>query len=344
MASSAMRDLMRKKKAEIKSRSGGDFKPASLKNGRNEIRLLPSWRKPSVDGEPVAFWAEFGQHWVKKIPPTGGKAKVEAVHVCPEATYGQECLICEVIGRGVSSAKDIGDDDRIDLIKESNASQKYLVNALLLNDKELANTPTTFAFGPQIFEQICDIWQEYDNEGIDILDPDEGVTLIINRSGSGMDTSYTVQASPKGRSAIEDKSVLENIPNIDEQIAVEFAKATEKKALRAICDVTGVLPSAFGLTGAHAISGSTVPALTSGIADDDIEHVDSDDLADLEDELVDEEVVTDAEIIEAEEKPVAKAGKPKAEAKPKVEAKPSVDDTDDFDSLLSELDELDAAG
>lgn len=282
---SRMKDIIAAKKKQQASKKAGSqrtFKPVA---GKHVYRILPSWRGAEED-----VWHDFAQHWIRSEK----NGKPEAVFVCADKTFEKPCEVCMAISRGISGSSD---DDTVETLTSAKASQKFLFNVLHLSDKAKKDEVQLMEVGSTVFDQVLDIMDTYLEEGIDITSTDKGIDLIITREGSGFDTSYRVQASPKGSRKI-DASITERLINIDEFVAQESA-ATELKALTVVAKTAGIMPPE---------STAALPSKAAAALDD----------------------LDDA--IDVTPEPVAAA-----EAEPVVEDALSGDDLDDLDDLLADL-------
>jgi hypothetical protein len=220
--------------------------------GKHTYRLLPSWR----GGDDKQFWHDFAMHFIK-TPESAGKPA--AVYVCSEKTFGKPCEICEAAKKLMAVSTS---DEQSKQLKEALSAQRYLVNVLHLTGTEPEKVQI-MEVGQGVFEAICGLIGEYG----DVTDLNEGTDLIINRTGTGLDTKYTVM--PAAKSKPVSKAVAANLPNLDEFVAQENP-AGETKALTAVGAIVGLLPSATPAT-----SAKSHPALAalSADADDDAEPV-----------------------------------------------------------------------
>lgn len=221
----SIQDLIKQKQQDLAAKKGRSktWKPGQ---GKSKVRILPSWRGNS---DPQ-FFHDFGQHYVKN-----SKGETDAVYLCVEKTFGHECPVCQAIGHGI---KNSNDDDVTKLLKQANASQKFLMNVLVLSDPDESKRlePQIMEVGITVFESICTIIGEYGD--ITQLD-DGGVDLIITREGkTQFDTKYTVMPSPK--SIKVPAKVMESIHNLDEYVAQEN-EAAQNKAIAAVGRAAGLL-------------------------------------------------------------------------------------------------------
>jgi hypothetical protein len=301
----ALAEMMKKKNQEIDAKKASGMKTWKPPMGKSKIRILPSWRDPSREKEaetgiPEQFWHDYGQHFVK----TEKNGKVHAVHVCMDKTYGEPCDICQAIG---TSIKQCDDDDLVEILKESNSQQKFLMNVLVQSDKNLTD-PVVMEIGATIFNALSECIIDYAGDDVDALSLTEGTDFTITRSGSGFDTKYVVTPAPK--STVVDEAMLTKLTNLDN--VVNQANETKKKqALEGIGQVVGIMPP----------KPSATASLTHQLADE------ADD-AEFE-ELVQEEAV--AESNSAPEKEVDTAA---------IESTADAElDEDDIDAMLADLDE-----
>lgn len=228
--------LIQQKKAAMNS--GNRQKTAKPPEGRSKWRILPGWRK---DKEDSTFFHDFGQHFIK-----GMDNQLKAVYVCVDKTYGKPCKICEAIRQGVMSSSD---DDVVKVLKDANAASRILLNAIHVDGE--SQDPQILEVGPKVFSEIINIIQEWGN----ILDLDTGKDIVIERTGKGLNTKYSVQVAAK--SAPVPASVMGKLHDLDEYVAQE-SEEQARRALANLSQVAGLLPSAA----------ASKPAL-SAVFDDD---------------------------------------------------------------------------
>lgn len=194
--------------------------------GTHTYRVMPSWR----GGDEKQFWHDFAMHFIK-TPESAGKPA--AVYVCSDKTFGKPCEVCEAAKKLMAVSTN---DDQTKQLKEALSAQRYLLNVLHLTGTE-PNKVQIMEVGQGVFESICGLIGEYG----DITDLNEGTDLKITRTGSGLDTKYTVM--PAAKSKPVPASMIANLPNLDEFVAQENP-AGETKALTAVGTIVGLLPSA----------------------------------------------------------------------------------------------------
>jgi hypothetical protein len=215
--------LMKAKKLSMK-KVEKTIKPT---DGANRFVILPGWRK----GEEHIWFHDYGQHFIKDAAGV-----IQAVYLCTDKTHGTSCPVCTAIGAGIRGAED---DDTIKSLKEANATQAYLLNVLALDTAE-ATTPQILQLGRTAYSALVDLMDDW---GAGIFDDAEPMIVVINRSGKGLLTKYTVQISPK-KSAMP-KGVMDKLNNLDEYVAQESEEGS-RKAIGAVYNVSGLIAPPSG--------------------------------------------------------------------------------------------------
>lgn len=221
MATPSLMELIAKKKQDINA--GKRQKTVKPPENRSRWRILPTWRK---EGEQ--FWHDFGQHFIKD-----GKGDLKAVYVCVDKTYGRPCQVCDAIGAGIRASSD---DDMVKMLKEANAAARILVNALHI-DGDNPNEPVILELGPMAFNEILNIVTEW---GADVVSLDKGMDMVIERTGKGMQTRYSVNVASKSQPV--DAAVMKKIVNLDEYVAQE-SEEQARRALMNLSAASGMLPA-----------------------------------------------------------------------------------------------------
>lgn len=157
---------------------GGWFNP---KKGRNVIRLLPEV------GEMEFFYQPVGKH---ELP---GKKTVHCPNFTSEGEL--ECPICEL----VSDLYKAGDNASKELASQIRVKKKFWMNVVARGETDAKGRKTSDDEGPFIFPAGITIFNAIstiigDPDYGDIMDPETGIDLVIERSGDGVDTSYQVTA------------------------------------------------------------------------------------------------------------------------------------------------------
>lgn len=296
---SSLQELLKKKRQDIAAKSGQREKAAKIPDGKSIMRVLPTWRK---DGSEQ-FWHDYGMHWIKD-----DKGELKATYVCVDKTFNRPCDVCEAINRAYDHASD---DLQIKALDQSKSRNRILINVLFRAGAGVdATKPVFVEVSPTMFGQIIDIAEEYG----DIIDPNDGLDLIVNKTGRGMDTKYTIQpCPPKKNQPVVDQAILDQMIDLDEWVNQEY-EAGQIKALNAINSTVGLI-SADKPVGALSHDGKG----EFGADDDD------DDMSDI----------LDADYEEVEVKAEKVSDKPASSAP----VNQSVDD-DELDDLLGDLEAL----
>lgn len=196
-------EAIRKKYHEVKlasSKSGG-VTYMTLKAGDNLVRFLC----PENSDE---WYKEAGFHYFRNEGTT-------KVITCLRLTTGDKCYVCDL----VAELKRSGNKKDVELAKSWSAKSRIFFNIL---DREDGNVKV-LGTGTSIFKEILKYFA--DPDWGDLTHPETGRDVVINRSGSGMETEYSVTPKPKTRPLgvpIEDLNMydlnsLVSIPSYDEQ-------------------------------------------------------------------------------------------------------------------------------
>lgn len=172
-------EKLRKKYEELKKKSSGDADWMTLEDGDNLVRFLSD-----DDGN---FYHETGYHYVKQ-----GKEKVAVV--CNRLDSNEACYICDVVD-ALYKSKDKSDKD---LAKELSAKARIFFNVIDRTDGKVKVLGT----GNQIFKELLKYFA--DDDWGDLTHPVTGRDVVINKSGSGLDTEYSVIPKPNPSKLKED--------------------------------------------------------------------------------------------------------------------------------------------
>lgn len=185
--------------------NGGGTSYYNIKDGRNVVRLMP----PRKDAE--SFEREVFVHYGVGKNDQDKKGKQI---VCP-TTHGEDkaCPICEQAKQLFNLSKKKGDKYEKEA-KQINRKKRVYYNVISRDEnlddytfkdgkwfkdvegKEVEESPVkVLNTGIGVLQAIFGII--VDPEYGDITDPEEGLDLIITRSGSGLDTKYEVKTVRK---------------------------------------------------------------------------------------------------------------------------------------------------
>lgn len=236
----SIQDLVARTKKEQAAKKAANLRTLKPQDGKHTYRILPTWRLNTMPEKckeaAQPFWHDFAMHYVRS--EANGKP---TAYICLEKTFGAECPVCAAIGRGISASHD---DETIGLLKEANATQKYLLNVLHLTGPK-RDEVQVMEVGQKIFDQILEFVSEYG----DITDLKEGMDIIITREGSGLNTTYTVM--PNIKSQPVDASVMSKLFDLDAVVKQEN-ETRLSMALDNLAKVSGILPAASASTGHRA--------------------------------------------------------------------------------------------
>jgi hypothetical protein len=225
MTTQSLMDLLAKRKAAT-----GGQKTIKPKAGRNRYRILPGWRK---NGDPT-FFHDFGQHFIKDAA-----GQVKAVYICADKTFGRPCEVCDAVAQGIQMSTDDLTKKRVE---EAKSSGRVLLNVLEL-DGQQPTVPQILEVAPTVFNGkkgvggIISLFDEWPN----MLDPNTGNDIIVEKSGAGLDTAYSVQIA--GASKPVPADALAKLNDLDAYVLQENEQA-QQRALASVRSVAGLPPVA----------------------------------------------------------------------------------------------------
>lgn len=222
-------------------------KTVSIKEGKTRVRLFMA---PNMVNDAHPFGErDLGVHWIK----TSRTGKPVAVVGCQEIVYDKPSLLNPIIEKAADAAVD---DETLAVIKEWKARKQVLINAIIRDGADASENPQILQLTPTTFGNILSILESYIEDGrTDVLDPKTGIDLIIQRSGKGFDTEYTVMVAPSSKPI--NPAVMDNALDLDEFIANEYFKGEENKAIAAMTAMVGLS------SGPALASSRTTAALTA---------------------------------------------------------------------------------
>lgn len=222
---------IKRSRQKFADRAAGNKDTYRFKQKKTTIRILPPWREATTEeveeGLGAPFYHEFGQAWIKDMDKN-----VLAVIGDRKVTYGEDDPIRSLIQRAIGEART---DAQREHYKEMLAKARVLCNALILDDKDIdKNVPEIVEFSPTQWDTILGGMEVLLDGGDDPLSLTDGFDLIVERSGTGMQTKYTFTFARRPSSV--DESVMENINNIDAFIRSKFAETD--RAINALKSIT----------------------------------------------------------------------------------------------------------
>lgn len=191
------------------------------KNGRNVIRILPEV------GEMEVFWQEVGKHFI----PNSKK-----VFTCPAFTSGElECPICDFVSELYAS----GDDESKALAGKLRVRKQFWMNIIDRDNEEAG--PQIYGPGIMVFSAIASIIGDPDFG--DIYDVEEGIDIVIEKSGSGLETSYEVRPRRHATPLAEDPKLVEKWLSEAKDLSVVYLSDDPSDDEDLMSDgVVGVMP------------------------------------------------------------------------------------------------------
>ena len=176
MTKESLKDRLRKKQSELKSKSGsGNI--LFLKDGQTvRARILPAGKEQEFVIEVIQFY--LGSEIKGVISP---------------ATFGEPCAIYDAYNELKSSK----DNEEKEMAKKFNPRRRYLAYCVLYKDgrgKEVDdNSPKFVLLTSSQYQKILDLYMDEAEWGDMTQLDDNGYDVKFGRTGSGkMDTEYTV--------------------------------------------------------------------------------------------------------------------------------------------------------
>jgi hypothetical protein len=163
-----------------------------IKEGINKVRILPPWSEAGEVGYQSA------SHW--RIPPN------DRMFNCLRV-INKECPLCEMVK--VMRQKAGTDKAKKKKISEFAAKKSIYYNVIVRGEEEKG--VQIMRSGSRLFENILSYL--YDEDYDDVTDIDNGMDATIERSGQGIDTTYTVKFGPKQTPLHEKPEVAQKFIN-----------------------------------------------------------------------------------------------------------------------------------
>lgn len=245
----ALKDIIAAKRQAMTDKDAGRVRAQKFPNGKTVIRLLPG------HGDPDEFFQEIGIHWIKN------KAGETVCAVGDRQICFQEpCPVREAINELVHFGQANGDDALVKRAKDMMAKSRYFVNGVIMASAGAdvkKNEAVLLEFSESTFNKLLSIMQDYMDADHEPLDLEKGVAFVIERSGSGLDTEYSVSAAPKNFGTIS-TAVLEKRIDLAAYKRAQF----DERAKTAIAAISKELGRPLD---ADAIARLTAPVGTKAI-------------------------------------------------------------------------------
>lgn len=206
------REKLNEQIAKDEAERGGGNNFFTPKDGKNNIRVLGPG--PNAD---VVF-VKTGTHW-------GVGPNKENFNCSRAADKEADCYLCEEAYK-LGKSKDEDDNALADALR---AKKSWLYNVIDLDDLEAGIQVA--AFGVTVHNDILTYLKDADGEYGDITDTETGTTLVVTKSGKGMQTKYDVRAR-RNPSALPDSilALLETEDPVDLSTVRPIASNAKQKA------------------------------------------------------------------------------------------------------------------
>jgi len=224
--------------------------------GTTLFRILPTSASP---GEP--FERKYGMNHLKTFDGKGYLGVVDRSITYDEPSDPVRDLIWD-------AWRQAPDDDTKKHYKDMVGGARYLFNALILSHpkEQSPEEPVLIEVSETAFDSIMTqflIWSEEDPE-YDLAALDTGHVFSVEKTGQGMDTRYTFNATPK--KAPLDAKILDKVIDIDAWIKNKEDEGNQK-ALAFLGQINGSIgittSTPAQLTAANVTSGASTAAAAS---------------------------------------------------------------------------------
>lgn len=168
-------EAAQQERAELDSQ-GSNTNYLTLKEGKNVVRVLP----PAI-GSNTPF-RRVTQHYIKRA--TEGTLVIP----CPLAMLKKPCPVCERV-RQLSASRSKADQE---LAKSYLGKRRIYADVIDRSDPEAG--PKVLGFGKMVEDDLIAIREDPDVGG-DFTHPEKGFDIIIEKTGTGMQTRYKANAA-----------------------------------------------------------------------------------------------------------------------------------------------------
>ena len=187
-----------------KSTNGGnstsDVPMFYIKPGSSQVRVLPPWSEKGV------WFYELKEHFIRT-------ENDYSIFTCP-STFGEACPVCT---EGMKYYKSTNEEE-VEFAKNLRPRTQVLYNVIV----ESAPTGVEFDYGKvyvmktgvMVKRDLLDLDRDVAGGFANITDIENGVAVTIKRTGKGLNTSYYVRPTPKGRTDLR-KELAEHGIDID---------------------------------------------------------------------------------------------------------------------------------
>jgi hypothetical protein len=221
-------------RAGIQARTGNN-NTVKIPAGRSRWRVLPGWR----EADPGTFYHVFAQHWIKEPNPAGGEPLLKAVVVCESITFEKPCECCDVLSNIKTGMKGAGltkEHSTWKQIDEMRGKRVYLLNMLRRDGDQKSDQPVMVGIPETCLNGYLTLFQTRAEEGINMLDLAAGKDIIIEKTGTGLNTEYSVTDAGTTSTVLvgldgKPSDPMSKLINIDAYIEAERQKGATKVAM-----------------------------------------------------------------------------------------------------------------
>ena len=184
-----------------------------------------------LQGASASFWVpKVGTNLVRILPPKediGYFFTETYVHFIPNETpfrclKGTEkgCPVCELVDKLRKS----DNPEDLEIARRMSAKRRYLMNIIDMDD--IDSGVQVYSCGREVLRQLLTYFA--DPDWGDLTDPDNGYDVVIEKSGTGLHTSYVVRARKKA-TPLEDKTVLTKLADLSKVVTTYTAEEIKNK-------------------------------------------------------------------------------------------------------------------
>lgn len=247
-------ERLKLRRGEIAANQSKGLKPYKFKAGTTKFRILPA--KTDDPSDPGRFDRRYGQTYLKSFDGKNIGSIGDR-----EITYGQTDPIRDLLW---AANREAGTKELKDHYYGMIARPRIVFNALILTDPDQdATTPVLIDVSESAFDGIiaqAEVWADSTNK--DIFSLADGHVFQVEKTGSGMDTSYTFTATPQA--APLNASILDKLIDMDAWITSKFEGA-EQRCLEALQKLNAAAGLSF-TPPAGLLGNAAAPANTPQIA------------------------------------------------------------------------------
>jgi hypothetical protein len=201
-------EALTQEREEQEQDDAANSKRIKLAEGKTVLRILPARR-----GQGPRPWRTFFQHRVE-IP---GAANA-VIFTCPRMEAKLPCPVCTQVRRMEASSNRVDKDRAFKM----SAKRRHVCNALYRSAIE--SGPKLFEFGKTVYDKLCELRDEDGGHGVNFSHPITGSDIVIIRTGTKLDTEYSITPDLKGPRPITDdaaqlKTILETMHDLESEVA-----------------------------------------------------------------------------------------------------------------------------